>query len=174
MSIRILCQLTRAYNRDKILEKLCQTSCLQHTNIKVCWSSENGVPDNYVLKPRRSIMTMKKPSTDADNCRKHRHILAVKDPLLEQTRKRVREQSRCYRKGPQQSCCWGQFSLSKLCFAHRLAMWKCAEQNAFVKNKQKRCTIIFIMWCFCCCLYKIRSFYLLKIGEMLLCCNTDV
>ena len=31
MITRIFCQLMRAYDRDKILEKLCQMSCLQHS-----------------------------------------------------------------------------------------------------------------------------------------------
>ena len=34
-------------------------------------------------EPRGGIMTMKKPSTNADNCRKYRHRLEVEDSLLE-------------------------------------------------------------------------------------------
>ena len=45
-------------------------------------------------------MTMKKPLTNADNCRKYRHSLAVEDLLLEQTRQKAREQSRWHRKTP--------------------------------------------------------------------------
>ena len=51
-------------------------------------------------KPRRSIMIKKKPSTNVDNSRSYRHRLAVEDPLLEQTRKRAREQSRRHCKTP--------------------------------------------------------------------------
>ena len=43
---------------------------------------------------------MMKPSTNADNCRKYRHRLAVEDPLLDQTRKRARKKLRWYRKVP--------------------------------------------------------------------------
>ena len=56
----------------------------------------------YILypEPRRSIMTMKKPSTNADNWVSRKYGLAVEDPLLEQTRKRAKEQSRWHCKAP--------------------------------------------------------------------------
>ena len=74
-------------------------------------------------------MTMKKPSTNADNSRRYRHRLAVEDPLLEQTRKRARGQSRQHCKAPTKGWWWQFFFPSTELSAvlhtpQRLAMWK--------------------------------------------------
>ena len=86
---------------------------------------------------------MKKPSTNADNCRKHRHRLAVEDPLLEQCKAPTMEELLILVVVAILSKLW-----AFCCFAQRLAMWKLrAKQNAFEKRKKKkrkRCTIIII------------------------------
>ena len=72
-------------------------------------------------------MTMKKPSRNADNCRKYGHRLAVEDPLLEQT-----EGQRAVKTAPQSAHNGGvagggnSFSLNAELSAvlHRLATWK--------------------------------------------------